>query len=120
MQKIYFDTGKQTKKLANICRNSRVYFSFDIEEYPYKCVKGKANTVISEDPARNVPLVEKIATKYLGVLDHPLAKDLVDVAKKGSSVVVELTPKYYSTWDFAGRLDGRLKCILCNIQTRER
>lgn len=100
-QKIYFDTGKEAKKLANIRRKSRVYFSVDSEEYPYKCVKGKADATISEDPSRNTPIVEKICTKYLGSTDHPLAKSLVDMAKNGASVVLELTPKYYSTWDFA-------------------
>jgi hypothetical protein len=34
-------------------------------------------------------------------VDHPLAKNLVDMAKNGMSVVLELTPRYYSTWDFA-------------------
>ncbi|NWG36803.1 pyridoxamine 5'-phosphate oxidase family protein [Nitrososphaera sp.] len=100
-QKIYFDTGREAKKLANIRRKPRVYFSIDTEEYPYKCVKGKADTTISENPAKNAPIVEKICTKYLGSTDHPLAKSLVDMAKNGVSVVLELTPKYYTAWDFA-------------------
>jgi len=100
-QKIYFDTGKEAKKLANIRRRPTVYFSVDTEEQPYRYVKGKADTVVSEDLARNTPIVEKICTKYLGSADHPLAKSLVDMAKNGASVVLELTPKYYSTWDFA-------------------
>lgn len=99
-QKIYFDTGRQARKLLNIRRKPRVYFSVDTEEYPYKCVKGKADAAVSEDPARNVPVVEKIVTKYLGTPDHPLGKDLVNMAKSGASVVLELTPQYYSTWDF--------------------
>lgn len=41
-----------------------------------------------------MPIVEKIACKYLGTVDHPLAKDLVNLAKRGSSVVLELTPRY--------------------------
>lgn len=100
-QKIYFDTGRQARKVANIRRKPRVYFSVDTEEYPYKCVKGKADAVVSEDPARNVPIAEKIAVKYTDTLDNPIAKALVDMAKNGSSVVLELTPKYYTAWDFA-------------------
>jgi uncharacterized pyridoxamine 5'-phosphate oxidase family protein len=99
-QKIYFDTGKGAKKLANISRKPRVYFSVDTEEYPYKYVKGKADVVISENVDKNVPIIEKICQKYLGTLDNPIAKTLVDMAKNGSSVVLELTPRYYSTWDF--------------------
>lgn len=100
-QKIYFDTGKEAKKLANIRRKPRVYFSVDTDEFPYKGVKGKADATVSEDRARNTQLVEKICTKYLGSTDHPLAKSLVDMAKNGMSVILELSPKYYSTWDFA-------------------
>lgn len=100
-QKIYFDTGKQAKKLANIRRKPTIYFSIDTDEQPYKCVKGKADAVVSENNARNTSVVEKIVTKYLGTPDHPLAKDLVGMAKNGMSVVLELTPRYYSTWDFA-------------------
>jgi general stress protein 26 len=99
-QKIY-DTNRQAKKLANIRRRPRVYFSVDEEEFPYKCVKGKADVAISEDPATNVPIIKRIVSKYLGTLDHPLAKSLVDMAKNGMQVVLKLSPKYYSTWDFA-------------------
>lgn len=102
VQKIYFDTGRESKKLANIRRKPRVYFSVDTEESPYKGVKGKADATVSEDPARNTPIVEKICAKYLGSTDHPLAKNLVDMAKNGASVVLELSPKYYSTWDLGG------------------
>jgi nitroimidazol reductase NimA-like FMN-containing flavoprotein (pyridoxamine 5'-phosphate oxidase superfamily) len=82
-QKIYFDTGKQAKKLANIRRKPTIYFSVDTEEQPYKCAKGKADALVSEDSARNTAVVEKIAVKYLGTLDHPLAKDLVGMSKNG-------------------------------------
>lgn len=99
-QKIYFDTGKEARKLANIRRKPKVYFSVDTEEYPYKCVKGKADASVSESADRNVPIVERICQKYLGSLDHPLAKDLVGMAKNGTSVVLELTSRFYSTWDF--------------------
>lgn len=100
-QKIYFDTGKQAKKLANIRRKPTIYFSIDTEEQPYKCVKGKADAVVLEDKARNTSVVEKIVMKYTGTLDNPLAKNLVGMAKNGMAVVLELTPRYYSTWDFA-------------------
>lgn len=102
-QKIYFDTGKQAKKLANIRRKPTIYFSIDTEEQPYKCVKGKADAVVLEDKARNTSVVEKIVMKYTGTLDNPLAKNLVGMAKNGMAVVLELTPRYYSTWDFAER-----------------
>jgi S-ribosylhomocysteine lyase LuxS involved in autoinducer biosynthesis len=45
--------------------------------------------------------MEKINLKYLGTLDHPLAKRLMDNAKNGTEVVIEISPKFFSAWDFA-------------------
>ena len=38
--------------------------------------------------------------KYLGTRDHPVAKMITDNAKKGEIVLVEITPKFFSTWDY--------------------
>ena len=38
--------------------------------------------------------------RYLGNLEHPMAHELIDAIKKGQSVVLEISPKYYSTWDY--------------------
>ena len=56
---------------------------------------------ISEDVGRNMPIVEKINLKYLGTLDHPLAQMLIENARNGTSILLELTPKFFSTWNFA-------------------
>ena len=56
---------------------------------------------IHEDVKFNIPIAEKIMVKYLGNLEHPMAKTLLDFQKKGQSVVVEISPKYYSTWDYS-------------------
>jgi hypothetical protein len=78
-----------------------VYFSIDDENFPYKGVKDKGTATIIEDPKRTVPYGEKIYMKYLGTLDHPVPKMILDSAGKGSHVVVEISPKFFSTWDFA-------------------
>jgi hypothetical protein len=41
--------------------------------------------------------------KYLGTLDHPAAKEMADRSKNGEGVLVEITPKFFSTWDFGKR-----------------
>lgn len=56
--------------------------------------------VILEDHKEIMPIVEKINLKYLGILDHPLAKILIDNTRKGIETVLEITPKFFSTWDF--------------------
>jgi hypothetical protein len=39
--------------------------------------------------------------KYLETLEHPIAKMTLDSAQKGNHVVIEIDPKFFSTWDFA-------------------
>ena len=99
--KIYTGTQKMTKKVQNIQKNpDKIYFSIDDENYPYKGVKGRGEARISEDTRKNLPIVEKINLKYLGTLEHPLAKRLMENTKNGVEVVIEITPKFFSAWDF--------------------
>lgn len=69
------------------------------ENFPYKGVKGRAVAKISEDIQKNLPIVEKINIKYLGTIEHPLAKMIMENTKNGIEVVIELTPKFFSAWD---------------------
>ena len=99
--KLYTGTQKMTRKVQNIRKNpDKIYFSIDDENYPYKGVKGRAAARISEDIAKNLPIVEKINLKYLGTLEHPLAKMLMENTRSGTEVVIEITPKFFSAWDF--------------------
>jgi nitroimidazol reductase NimA-like FMN-containing flavoprotein (pyridoxamine 5'-phosphate oxidase superfamily) len=100
-EKFLIITPKVAKKVQNLRNKPNVYFSTDDENFPYKGVKGKGIATIIEDPKRTVPLGEKINMKYLGTLDHPIPKMILDSAKKGNHVVVEIDPKFLSTWDFA-------------------
>jgi general stress protein 26 len=99
--KIYIGTAKMTRKVQNIQRNpDKIYFSIDDENYPYKGVKGRAVARISEDIQKNLSIEEKINLKYLGTIEHPLAKRLMENTRKGIEVVIEITPKFFSAWDF--------------------
>jgi len=99
-KKLFVMTPKASKKAQNIRRQSKIYFSIDDESFPYKGVKGKGEVVILEDPEKIMHIVEKINLKYLGTLDHPLAKMLIDNTREGIETVLEITPKFFSTWDF--------------------
>jgi uncharacterized pyridoxamine 5'-phosphate oxidase family protein len=99
--KIYVSTQKMTKKARNIYRNpDKIYFSIDDEHFPYKGVKGKAAARISEDIDWNIPIVEKINIKYLGNIEHPLAKMIMENTRKGTQIVIEIIPEFFSAWDF--------------------
>ncbi|MBV9667762.1 MAG: pyridoxamine 5'-phosphate oxidase family protein [Nitrososphaeraceae archaeon] len=99
--KIYTATQKMAKKVQNIRRNpDKIYFSIDDENHPYKGVKGRGIATISEEIQKNLPIVEKINIKYLGTLEHPLAKMILENTRSGTEVVIEITPRFFSAWDF--------------------
>jgi general stress protein 26 len=98
---IFTGTQRTTRKVQSIRKNpNRIYFSIDDENFPYKGVKGRASARISDDIQRNLKIIEKINLKYLGTLEHPLAKMLMDNTRNGTEVVIELTPRFFSAWDF--------------------
>lgn len=99
--KLYVVTQKSSKKVQNVLRNpDKIYFSIDDENYPYKGVKGRGYAAISEDERKNMKIVEKIILKYLGTLEHPLAKMLIENVSNKAEVGIEITPHYFSAWDF--------------------
>jgi PPOX class probable F420-dependent enzyme len=99
-EKITISTNKSAKKTQNLRNKPVVYFSVDDENLPYKGVKGKGIVNIVEDIDKVVPQADKISIKYLGTLDHPIAKMITDSSKKGEVVIVEIGPKFFSSWDY--------------------
>ena len=99
-EKLMITTSKSAKKTRNLRNKPAVYFSVDDENLPYKGVKGKGFVTIVEDPDRVVPQADRISMKYLGTLDHPIAKMITDSSKKGEVVVIEIRPRFFSTWDY--------------------
>ncbi len=97
--KLYVETSKSSKKVNNIRKNPNVYFCIDDENMPYKGVRGKGDISIHEAVDYNLPIAEKIMLKYTGSLDNEVAKFLLDGVKNAQSVILEITPRYYSTWD---------------------
>jgi len=98
-EKLFIETGKTSKKVENIKIKKTVYFCIDDETIPYKGVRGKGIAIISENVSHNLPIAEKIMLKYTGNLENEVAKILLDGVKNGLSAIIEITPKYYSTWD---------------------
>ena len=99
--KIYIETAKNSKKAQNLKRKNIIYFCIDDTTIPYKGVRGKGTVKISEDVSSNLPICEKIIVKYLGSLEKVMAKFLLDSVKKGDSVILEITPSFFSTWDYS-------------------
>ena len=103
--KLSITTSKLAKKTQDLRRNPTIYFSVDHENYddnaPPRGVKGKGTATIVEDPSTIVPQADRISIKYLGAPDHPVAKMISDGAKKGDVALVEINPKFLSTWDYS-------------------
>jgi general stress protein 26 len=87
-EKLWINTSKTAKKTQNIRKRSTVYFSIDDENTPVRGVKGRGIATIIED------------SKQVGPLDHPIAKMITEDTKKGEVVLVEISPKFFSTWDY--------------------
>ena len=101
--KIYATTHKESRKVQNIRRNpDKIYFSIDDENFyteGLKGVKGRARaTIISEDRHKVISIEEKIILKYLGTLDDPWAKQLMENAADGTFVGIEIAPKFFSAY----------------------
>lgn len=39
--------------------------------------------------------------KYMGTPDHPTSKMRMDNVRNGTSVILEITPGFFSTWDMS-------------------
>jgi uncharacterized pyridoxamine 5'-phosphate oxidase family protein len=100
-EKIYIETGKQSKKMENLSRNNTIYFCIDDPNPPYKGVRGKGSVKVHVDINFNILTAQKIHLRYLGDLEHPIAHQLADAIRNGQSIVLEISPKYYSTWDYS-------------------
>jgi nitroimidazol reductase NimA-like FMN-containing flavoprotein (pyridoxamine 5'-phosphate oxidase superfamily) len=99
--KLYFMSYKDAVKVGNLRHNKTVYFSVDTDAMPNTGVKGKGTANIVKDTPKILSLSEKIISKYLGDLNSKGAKSMMDGVRKGSEVLVEITPHYFSTWDYA-------------------
>ena len=97
--KIYFETGKDARKTQNIKKRSKIYFCIDDDTAPYKGVRGKGVASILQDVNTSLSIVEKLVIKYTGSFDNKMAKFLFNSVKSGESVVIEIAPLFFATWD---------------------
>jgi len=99
-KKLFIMTGKMANKTKNVRERSNIYFCVEDGNSPYKGVKSKGVATIFEDLKVIIPTAEVISLKYLGTLEHPVAKTITDRSKSGEGIVIEINPKFFSTWDF--------------------
>jgi uncharacterized pyridoxamine 5'-phosphate oxidase family protein len=98
--RFFIETSKNSKKTENLNRNNIIYYCVDDPNPPYKGIRGKGKVKIHQDISYNISIAEKIMVRYLGSLAHPMANFLMGSVKNGDSVILEITPDYFSTWDY--------------------
>ena len=97
--KIYLATHKASKKVNILRKNNVIAFSIDDPSPPYKGIRGKGKVKIHEDVSHSIPIAKKWLLKVNGSsIGHPHAKWLLSEIEKGNELVLEITPRYYSTW----------------------
>jgi nitroimidazol reductase NimA-like FMN-containing flavoprotein (pyridoxamine 5'-phosphate oxidase superfamily) len=99
--KIYLSTQKNSKKVKNLRRKNTIYFCIDDPTPPYKGVRGRATVKINEDINHNITIIKKILMRAVGSLEDPTAKWILNDTENGNEAVVEISPSYYTTWDYS-------------------
>jgi nitroimidazol reductase NimA-like FMN-containing flavoprotein (pyridoxamine 5'-phosphate oxidase superfamily) len=98
--KLYFYTEPALKKAVNIRERGHVYFDVDSDKWPYKGVKGKGRARIIADRKEAHARCAKILAKYVRK-GHPWIRSVLKKIKTGGYIVIELTPAYFTSWDYA-------------------
>jgi uncharacterized protein YhbP (UPF0306 family) len=97
--KIYITTPKKSKKISNLRLKSIIAHCIDDPNPPYKGVRGKAKVKISEDINHNMAISKKLVMSSVGSLEDSRSKWQLSETERGEQVILELTPRYYSTLD---------------------
>lgn len=105
--RIYFYTEPALKKAANVRERNLIYFDVDSDRWPYKGVKGKGRAKILTNKRDIIRYGKKILSKYIRK-GHPWIKSALTKMKSGGYVVIEITPSYFTSWDYgkAGQPDA--------------
>jgi hypothetical protein len=53
------------------------------------------------DISHNLSITKKLLMRATGNLEDPIAKWLLSETENGNEVVLEISPSYYSTWDYS-------------------
>jgi nitroimidazol reductase NimA-like FMN-containing flavoprotein (pyridoxamine 5'-phosphate oxidase superfamily) len=98
--RLYFYTEPALKKTTNVKERSEVYFDVDSDKWPYMGVKGRGKARILPDKREALSFCGKILAKYIKK-GHPWARSVLEKIKGGGYIVIEITPAYFTTWDYA-------------------
>jgi general stress protein 26 len=93
--RLYVATNKRLSKMVcNLEKNKIISFCID-DSRPaqYKGVRGKGDVSVRQDVESNATIFENIAARYVQADENYLSE-----TKKGDYIILEIKPRYYSTW----------------------
>ena len=105
--KLYFYTEPALKKAKNVKERSRIYFDVDSDKWPYKGVKGKGRAKLINENREALSFARKILARYVRK-GQPMTQSVLEKVKAGGYVVFEITPAYFTSWDY-GKLVRKTK-----------
>lgn len=92
---------RDSRKDKRIREDERVYFTIDHSgKDAIHGVRGRARASVIDEHERTVRVVEESVRKYLGSSEHELGAPLIEEAKKGNTVILELEPLKYAAWSY--------------------
>jgi hypothetical protein len=100
--RLYCATQESARVVNYLKNDPRCGFEIAEDHPPYCGVRGQAKANIRKDIG--VEILEELLLRYLGTLEHPLAKDLL--SKGETEVAIELEPLQIFTWNFSKRMKG--------------
>jgi nitroimidazol reductase NimA-like FMN-containing flavoprotein (pyridoxamine 5'-phosphate oxidase superfamily) len=103
--KIYITTHKNSEKVRSLSNKKIMSFCVDDPNLPYKGVRDKGQVKVLEEINYNRLIAERLLMRSLGSLEHPTSKWLLGEIEKGNEAVLEVSPLYYSTWDYGKTIE---------------
>ncbi len=114
--RLYLYTGAHSKKAQHIQKRAQGYFDVDLDVWPYKGVKGKGDAKIITDLDDALSHTKTILAKYLKS-GHPMIEATLQWVREGRSVVVEITPAYFTSWDYGKLQQGSRNDMLGAVES---
>jgi hypothetical protein len=101
---LFCATPKNARVVSYLRAESRCSFEVASDQPPYCGVRGRAIATI--DPDLGIEILELLLDRYLGDVNSPLAKKLLE--RPDPEVAIRLDPQNFYTWNFTNRMADSL------------
>ena len=95
---LYFRTGADSAKVANVRRDRRVSVCVQEERPPYKAVIVHGSADVQDDPDWLADATPRHYLGFIGAIGYKQAAQ--SAIEAGPAVAIVVTPERYATWDY--------------------